>query len=164
MDPDKLHETTHWVEDTAVVPPHVPPQWDAHEQSPGYYFRQKAMSESHMPFYNGMPRPAGIPYRGHQRLSPYQEFDSSNSISSASTAGRQAADGEHRQDDENAATSPDDEDDVEEMPDRDTQTEVVGFDPPLHRLVLDTRGGDVEDFGRWYFVSQMPAKDLEFFS
>jgi hypothetical protein len=120
------------------------------------------MSESHMPLYHGMPPTAGIPYRGHPQA--YPEFDDSNSISPASTAGRHATEGEHQREDGSATTSPDYEDDVEEIPNRNTHSGTVSFDPPFHRLVLDTRGADVQDFGQWYFVSQMPAKDLEFFS
>lgn len=162
MDPDNLHETSHWVEGLATGAPHVASRWDSYEPPPGYP-HTKVMSASHMPFQYGMPQTqAGLPYRAH--LQPYHDSDAASSISPASTAGRMATESEHQHKDETANTFLDDEDDIEEIPYDETHPGAVNLSPPLHRLLLDTRGADVQDFGQWYFVSQMPAKDLEFFS
>jgi len=161
MDRDNTHETAYWVEDIAIGAPHVASRWDSHEPSPGDHY-PKFMTASPMPHHYGMPQtPAGLPYRGH--LQPFQGSDASSTISPASTAGRIPTDGEHYHED-TANASPEDDDDIEEIPFDSTHSELASYDPPFHRLVLDTRGADVQDFGQWYFVSQMPAKDLEFFS
>jgi hypothetical protein len=161
MDRDKLYETSYWVEDIATGAPHVASRWESHEPPPGYE-HPKVMSTSHMPFQYGMPHAqAGLPHRAHQQL--FQESESS-SISPESTAGRLGTYGEQHQENENAGTLMDDDEDVEEIPFSDTHPGTVSFDPSFRRLLLDTRGADVQDFGEWYFLSQMPAKDLEFFS
>jgi hypothetical protein len=163
MDRDKLYETSYWVEDIVTGAPHVASRWESHEPPPPGYDHPKVMSASHMPFQYGMPyTQAGLPHRAHQQL--FQESEGSNSISPESTAGHLGTDGEQHQENENADTLMDDEEDVEEIPFSNTHPGTVNLDPPLHRLLLDTRGADVQDFGQWYFLNQMPAKDLEFFS
>jgi hypothetical protein len=162
MDRDKLYETSYWVEDITTGAPHVASRWESHEPAPGYD-HPKVMSAGHTPFQYGMPHAqAELPHRPHQQL--FQESEGSNSISPESTAGRLARDGEQHQEDEAAETLMDDEEDVEEIPFGDTHPGTVYPDPPLQRLLLDTRSADVQDFGQWYFLSQMPAKDREFFS
>lgn len=116
-----------------------------------------------MPLQHGVPQSqTALPYRGY--LQPFQDSDAySSSISPESTAGRLASIDEHQQDYDTAQTSLDEDEDVEEIPYSSTHQDVVNPDPPFERMLLDSRGVDVQDFGQWYFVSQMPAKDLQFF-
>jgi hypothetical protein len=164
MDPDNPHYTAYWAEDVAIGAPHVASRWDSHEPTPEYH-NPKYMSATHMPLQYGVPQtPAGIPYRGHPQY--FQGSDASSTVSPGSTAGRITTGSEHHHEDatNSSPENDDDDNDIEEIPFDSTHPRDASVDPPFHRLLLDTRGADVEDFGQWYFVSQMPAKDLEFFS
>lgn len=161
MDPGNPQETAYWVEDGAAGVPYVVRRWDSHAPTPGDQY-SKLMSPNPMPLQHGMPQSqAALPYRGY--LQPFQDSDTCSSISPASTAGRLASIDEHRPEDETAATSVEDDEDVEEIPYSTTHPDAPNFDPPYEGTLLDSRGVDVQGFGQWYFISQMPAQDLEYF-
>jgi len=165
-----------WRHETASASPHVL-HWDSsHGMSLSPRHLHLASDESgnralsapadHKPEQYALQNtPKILPFRDEQLLQVFREPDRYTSASPASSASSAA----ERLQQHNEYTPPpnsgDDApvEDVEEINLTIPRYSVATIDRPLGGTLLDNHGAYVGDISNWYFITQMPERDLQYF-
>jgi hypothetical protein len=175
MDAAESDHSPAWWHDTTSDTTHVL-RWDSHGMSPRHPVsdndagnRALSSSADHNPHpYALANTPKILPFRSDQLLQVFKDSDRYTSASPASSASTAPTGSErHHQENDHTPRSfgGDDatEEDVEDITINIPRYGVATVDRLLGGTLVDSHGGYVGDIGNWYFVSQMPERDLQYF-
>jgi hypothetical protein len=178
MDDDESdHSNPTWWDDTASDSTTHALRWDLHGMSPRHPVSDNAGNRalSSPADHNQHPyalsnTPKILPFRSDQLLQVFKDSDRYTSASPAASSASTAPTGSerhHHQDNGHTPQSSGGEDAAEEDIENINLTiprySVATVDRPLGGTLLDNHGGYVGDIGNWYFITQMPERDLKYF-
>jgi len=172
MDAAESDHSPIWWEDTANDSTTHVLRWDLHGMSPrqpvsddaGNRALSSPAGHSSHP-YALSNTPKILPFRSDQLLQVFKDSDRYTSASPASSASTAPTGSERQQHDTPPSQSGDEtaEEDVEDITLTIPRYGVATVDRPLGGTLLDNHGAYVGDIGNWYFITQMPERDLKFF-
>lgn len=99
-------------------------------------------------------------------LDAMEYFDRPTQASLTHTVYTRSTHGGRQEDNETATTATcvdEDDDEAEDATPKDSCWDALSINSPSPRFMLDSDGADVQDIGQWYFVTQMPEQDLQYF-
>jgi hypothetical protein len=177
MDDDESdHSNPTWWDDTASDSTTHALRWDLHGMSPRHPISDNAGNRalSSPADHNQHPyalsnTPKILPFRSDQLLQVFKDSDRYTSASPASSASAAPTGSErhHHQDNDHTPQSSGGEDaaeeDIEDINLTIPRYSVATVDRPLGGTLLDNHGAYVGDIGNWYFITQMPERDLKYF-
>jgi hypothetical protein len=178
MDDDESdHSNPTWWDDTASDSTTHALRWDLHGMSPRHPVSDNAGNRalSSPADHNQHPyalsnTPKILPFRSDQLLQVFKDSDRYTSASPAASSASTAPTGSerhHHQDNGHTPQSSGGEDAAEEDIENINLTiprySVATVDRPLGGTLLDNHGAYVGDIGNWYFITQMPERDLKYF-
>lgn len=161
-----------WWDDTASDATTHVLRWDIHGMSARHPVSDEAGKRAlstpadHRAHTYALPNtPKILPFRNDQLLQVFKDSDRYSSASPASSASTAPAGGErHQQDSEHSPGGEEAaEEDVEDITLTIPRYSVAAIDRPLGGTLLDNHGAYVGDIGNWYFITQMPERDLQYF-
>jgi hypothetical protein len=167
------HSPIWWEDTTSDSTTHVL-RWDIHGMSPRHPVSDNAGGDralsspaDHNPHhsYALANTPKILPFRSDQLLQVFKDSDRYTSASPASSASTAPTGNEGQQHDTPPSHSGDEtaDEDVEDITLTIPRYGVATVDRPLGGTLLDNHGAYVGDIGNWYFITQMPERDLQYF-